>query len=202
MKFLKVFPYAAFFVIAFSAGLWIFAPWGDGAGLVVNAAKLEAARNGYYVTVDGARLEGIFPPSYHFDEIDIEGPMVKATFSDFTVKLKPMASLFSRKASFHTEFNGAAVRYIPNGGFALERGKTGLAAGNGTIVVSDAEIEGDMTLAGDMVFDIEAKRLTSSTVTFTPPPEINMILSSSAMSRFVESVSPGRWRIRENAGEN
>ncbi|MDR1137311.1 MAG: hypothetical protein LBK91_03210 [Synergistaceae bacterium] len=200
MKFLKYFLYAVFFVAVFSAGLWIFAPWDEGAEMALCTVKLEAARRGYYLTCDGVRREGFLFPSYHFNEIDVEGPMIKATFSDFTVNLEPVRSFLYRRASFRAEFGGAAVRYVPNNSFAMGRGETGVSAGNGAIVISNADIEGDVAITGDMVFDAKTNSITESTMTLTVPPEMGMILGTPMMNRFVESVSPGKWRIRENAG--
>ncbi|MDR1509904.1 MAG: hypothetical protein LBS53_09730 [Synergistaceae bacterium] len=200
MRFLKYFLYAMFSVSVFSAGLCIFAPWDEGVNLAFHAVRLEAARRGYYVTYDGVERDGFFPPSYRFGELDVEGPMAKATFSDVVVKLEPAASALSRSASFHAAFGGSAVRYIPNGGFALERGQMDISAGKGIIAVSDADIKGDVNITGDMVLNAEEGSITESTMYIGVPPEMGAILGSPAMNRFVESVSPGKWRIRENAG--
>jgi hypothetical protein len=199
MRFLRYFLYSFFFAAALLAGLWIFAPWDECAMLALNAARLEAARRGYYVIYGGMEQEGIFPPSYRFSEMYVEGPMTKATFSDVTVRLEPAGSIRSRRASFRIGFGGATVRYIPDNSLLLERGEVRVAAGAGVISVSDADIGGDIELTGGMVFDVEAGNIRESTMTFSVPPEIGMILGSSVMNRFVESVSPGKWRIRENA---
>jgi hypothetical protein len=197
MKFLKYFLYAVFFAAAALVGLWVFAPWDECAMLALNAARLEAARRGYYVTYGGMEQDGIFPLSYRFREMDIEGPMIKATFSDCVIKLKPAVSVFSRRVSLHAGFGGATVRYIPDNNFVMDSGEMDVAVGNGIIAVSDADIGGDIELAGDMVFDVETESITESTMILGVPQEIGMILG--AMNRFVESVSPGKWRIRENA---
>jgi hypothetical protein len=202
MRFLRYFLYAVFLTAALSAGLWIFAPWNECAMLALSAARLEAARGGFYVTYGGMERKGLFPPSYHFKEVDVEGPMIKATFSDFIVKLKPVSSIFTLSASFHAGFGGAAVRYIPDNGFVMGRGKMNVAAGNGVIAVSDVDVEGDITLTGDMVFDVEARSITESTVILGASQEIGVILGSPMMSGFFESVSPGKWRIKENAFGN
>jgi hypothetical protein len=199
MRFLRYFLYSVFFAAALLAGMWIFAPWNECAELAFNSARLEAARRGYYVTYGGMEQEGIFPPSYRFREMDVEGPMTKATFSDVTVRLEPAGSILSRRASLRIGFGEATVKYLPDNSLFLERGEVSVAAGAGVISVSDADIGGDLELPGDMVFDVEAGNIRESTMTFSVPPEIGVILGSSVMNRFVESVSPGKWRIRENA---
>ena len=199
MRFLRYFLYSAFFAVALLAGMWIFAPWDECAELALHAAGLEAARRGYYVTYGGMEQDGFFPPSYRFKEMDIEGPMLKVTFSDLIVKLKPLGSILSRRVSFHAGFGGASVRYIPDNGFVMSGGKMDVAAGNGVIAVSDADIDGDVRLTGDMVFDAEAGNITESTMVLSVTPEIDVILGAPGMNRFVELTSPGKWRIRENA---
>jgi hypothetical protein len=199
MRFLKYFLYAFFAAVVSLIGLWVFAPWDECAEFALNAARLEAARRGYYVTYGGMEQKGLFPPSYHFKEMDVEGPMIKATFSDLTVMSEPVSSVLSRRASFRIGFGGATVRYIPDNSLLLARGEVRVAAGAGVISVSDADIGGDIELTGGMVFDVEAGNIRESTMILSVTPEIGVIFGSSMLNRFVESVSPGKWRIKENA---
>jgi len=202
MKPARYFARFALFAAVFIGGLWIFAPWDECGLLAMEEIRAAAARRGYYVTYAGMVREGLFPPRYRFTGMDIEGPMVKATFSEATFSPAPIRSVLSLKAALRAEFAGVSVRYIPNNGFAMSRGEMRVSAGSGAILLDDIEIEGDLKMTGGVAVDMSEKAVTESTAVVNVPPEINMLLNTSIGARFVESVSPGEWRIKANARQD
>jgi hypothetical protein len=195
-KIVKFFAVLVSFVAIFTAGLWIFAPWDECGLLALEEIRAVAAAKGYYVTCGLVRREGLFPPSYIFSELDVEGPMAKVTFSEATLALDPIRSALSLKAAFHAGFSDASVRYIPKNGFNMSYGKVRAAVGSRMIFLDGIDIDGDLKMTGGIAIDVAGKTVLESTAVMTVPPEINMLLNAPGVGRFVEPVSPGEWRIK------
>jgi hypothetical protein len=202
MKIVRYLGGCVLFIAVFFIGLWTFAPW-DGFGLLAfEELRAAAARSGYYVTCASIRREGLFPPRYRVFEMDVEGPMTKITFSEATLTIEPIRIAVLRKAAFSAEFSGADVRYIPKNGFAMSFGKARIAADSKILSLDDMEIEGDLKMSGRIVIDASSRNILESEAVMNVPPELNMILNAPMLSRFVEPVSPGKWRIKANAPSN
>jgi hypothetical protein len=201
MRFLKYAGRVILFLVVFLIGLWVFAPWDELGVLAFEELRTAAASRGYYFTCVGIRREGLFPPRYVFSEMDVEGSMVKATFGEATVGLKPLRSALSGKAAFRMGFTDASVRYIPNNGFSLASGNVMIEANAANVMMRNIAVDGDLKMNGGMKLGLGDRTIVESDVVMTVPPELNMILNMPMMGRFVESVSPGEWRIRANAAQ-
>jgi hypothetical protein len=202
MKIAKYLGLCALFVVVFMVGLWVCAPWDECGALAFEEIRAAAARKGYYVTCENMRHEGLFPPLYRFAKVDVEGPMTKVTFSEATVKLAPIRSLMSRKAAFHAEFSGAGVKYIPKNEFSVKGGEMNVRAGASVVLLDNIAVDGDLKMTGDMTLDVMNQVILESSVVMTVPQEINIMLNTPIMGRFIESVSPGEWRIKPSANQN
>jgi hypothetical protein len=189
------------FAAVFAAGLWTFAPWDECGLLAFEELRAAAAGSGYYVTCGSIRRDGLFPPRYIFSDMDVEGPMVKVTFKEASAELKPLRSALSLKAAFHMDFDGASVRYIPKNGFEMSRGEMYVETDGREIALKRISVEGDLKMTGGVTLGLADKSVIESDAVMTVPPDINMILNTSMMARYVESVSPGEWRIKANAAQ-
>ncbi|MDR1472694.1 MAG: hypothetical protein LBS75_09230 [Synergistaceae bacterium] len=202
MRYLKFFAYAAAAMAALVAGVFFFAPWDMGGMYVLDSIRLEAAKRGVYISYGGMRAEGTIFPVYRIDSVDIESPVSKMTVSDVKVKTRFLASLLSGRASFAAEFGGTDILVIPNNRVNLQRGEADISAAGDAISVSGADIEGEISATGDIVYDIAQRRVTYSTIAIKAPPHINALLGNPLLSRYLESANPGEWRIKSNASQN
>ena len=205
MKPLKYLGRAILFMLVFITGLWVFAPWDEFGVMAFEEVRAVASNHGYFLTCMAIRREGLFPPRYIFFEIDAEGPMVKVTFGEAAVGFEPVRSLLSGKAVLHMEFTDASVRYIPNNSFSMSDGEMLIEADAANVTMKNIMIDGGLSMRGGIKLDIRARTIVEAIVesdaVMTVPPEMNMILNMPMMERFVESVAPGEWRIRENAAQ-
>ncbi|MDR1915501.1 MAG: hypothetical protein LBQ58_02880 [Synergistaceae bacterium] len=202
MKYLKIFTSFIFVLIVFFIGLCFFAPWSAGGVYILDSIRLNAARKGVYISYNNMRADGAIFPIYHIESIDIESPVSKITVSDITVKMRTLASLLLRGVSFSAYFGNTDILVIPNNSVNLQRGNLNLSATRNAISVSDTDIEGEISVTGDIVYNLVQKKVTESSVAIKVPPNINVLLSSPLLSGYVESTNPGEWRIRYNAVQN
>jgi hypothetical protein len=189
----------ALFAVTFLIGLWAFAPWDECGVLAFEELRAAASSRGFYVTCDGIRREGIFPPRYIFSGLDVEGPMAKATFREASVRLAPLRALLSMKAALSVSFDGASVKYVPKNGFEIKSGGLLLMASRGAVILDDINIEGDFSMTGGLALDVPGRKIIRSDAVMRVPLEFNLVLNSQAMSRHVEQLSQGEWRIKANA---
>jgi len=201
MKPLKYIGRIILFLVVFFAGLLVFAPWDELGMLAFEEIRAIAAKQGYYLTCMAIRREGLFPPRYVLLEMDTEGPMTKVTFEEATVRVEPLRSVLSGKAAFRMEFTNASVRYIPNSNFSMTHGEMQVEANAANVTLKNIMVDGDLKMNGGMKLGLRDRTIIESDAVMTVPPELNMILSMPMMGRFVESVSPGEWRIRANAAQ-
>jgi len=198
MKFPKYLVMTVVFIGVFFTGLWVFAPWDEFGILAFEEVRAAAADRGYFLTCVAVRRVGLFPPRYLFYEMDAEGPMVKATFAEASVSLAPLRSMLSLKAAFRMEFADAVVRYIPQNSFSMTRGEMLVEAGPAAVALRNISVDGDLGMSGGMKLELGDMSIAESDVVMTVPPELNLILNMPMMGMYVENVSPGEWRVREN----
>jgi hypothetical protein len=189
----------AIFAVTFLLSAWVFAPWNECGALAFEELRALASSRGFYITCEGIRREGLFPPRYIFSELDVEGPMAKATFREASVRLEPLRALLAMKAAISVSFDGASVRYVPKNGFEMRSGGLFLMIGRGSAILDDINIDGDFSMTGGLALDVSGRKITRSDAVMRVPLEFNLVLNSQAMSRHVEQVSQGEWRIKANA---
>ncbi|MDR1579385.1 MAG: hypothetical protein LBS35_03430 [Synergistaceae bacterium] len=199
MKIIKCLVCLIFFVAAFAEGCFIFAPRDEAGKLALAYVRLAASRQGYYVTYEGFSGSGIFNPSYRITGLDVEGPMTKITFSDLQATVYPLSSVMSGSARVRLQFGETGVLLIGNNSLSLKSGEMDISAAGNLVSVTDANMEGDVGISGDIAFDIGARAITESTATVKVTPLVNAMLGTQAAARFVEPISPGVWRIKKNA---
>jgi hypothetical protein len=199
MKIIKCFLCLMFFLAAFAAGCFIFAPRDEAGKLALAHLRLISSRQGWYVTYEKFSGSGIFNPSYRITGLDAEGPMVKITFSDAQATVYPLSSVMSRSVRMRLQFGETGVLLIPNNSLSLKSGAMDISAARSLVSVTNASVEGDVGLSGDITFDAAARAITDSTATVRVPPLLNAMLGAQSAARFVEPISPGEWRIKKNA---
>jgi hypothetical protein len=202
MRLLTRAAYAVIFALSCAAGLIIWAPWEAGAIYAVEKARIEAARMGYYVTFDRLESSGVVRPELRFVSLDIEGPMTKMTFAELSLKPRPVASLISGSARMSMEFGPVLVAFIPNNSLTLSGGRMNMSLSPDSASISEANVEGEMSMTGDIAFDFKNRAILSSTAVMKAPPYINMLLGTPVLRGLVEPVSQGEWRIKSNAPQN
>jgi hypothetical protein len=199
MKIIKCLLCLIFFLAAFAAGCFIFAPRDEAGKLALAYLRLAASRQGHYVTYEEFSGSGVFNLSYRVTSLDAEGPMTKITFSDARTTFYPLSSVMSRRVRMRLQFGETGVLFIPNNTLSLKSGTMDISANRNLISVTNANVEGDVQLSGDITFDAAAGEVTESTATVRVPPLVNAFLGTQSAARFVEPVSPGEWRIKKNA---
>ena len=197
MKYLKYIAVAGVAFLAFALGLWLFAPWQSAGIYALDFIRLNSARNGVYMNYDDYESVGVFRPVYQVGKLDIENPFSKVTMSDVTIRVSPLSSLLSGGPVCHVEFAGADVAFLPNNSLTIGRGSAHLAATGDLIQITDANVEGDLQVTGDITYSRGPQRgIRHSTLLLKVPDNINAMLSSPLLSRYVESENPGEWRIK------
>ncbi|MDR0764757.1 MAG: hypothetical protein LBE65_04100 [Synergistaceae bacterium] len=199
MKIIKCLVCLIFFVAAFAAGCFIFAPRDEAGKLALAYARLAASRQGYYATYEDFSGSGIFNPSYRITGLDVEGPAAKITFSDARATIYPLSSLVSRSARMRLQFGETGVLLMTNNSLSLKSGTMDISAKENLVSVTNALVEGDVRLSGDIAFDIGARAITESTATIRVPPLVDAALGARAAAPYVEQISRGEWRIKKNA---
>jgi hypothetical protein len=199
MKIIKCLLCLISFIAAFAAGCFIFAPWDEAGKLALAYLRLGASGRGYYVTYEEFSGSGVFNPSYRITSLDVEGPMTKITFRDAKATVYPLSSAISLSAVMRLQFGETDVLFIPGRSLSFESGEMDISAAGRLVSVTNALVEGDVRLSGDITFDAGAGAITESTATIRVPPLINALLGTQSAARFVEPISPGEWRIKENA---
>jgi hypothetical protein len=125
--------------------------------------------------------------------------MTKITFSDVKATVYPLSSIMSRSARMRLQFGETGVLFIPNNSLSLKSGEMDISAAGNLVSVTNMNVEGDVQLSGDNMFDAGALAITESTATVKVPPLVNALFGTQAAARFVEPISPGEWRIKKNA---
>jgi hypothetical protein len=199
MKIIKFLLCLIFFLAAFAAGCFIFAPRDEAGKLALAYLRLISSQRGWYVTYEEFSGSGVFNPSYRIVGLDAEGPMVKITFSDMQATVYPLSSVMSRSARMRLQFGETGVSFIPSNSLSLKSGAMDISAAGSIVSVTNTNVDGDVRLLGDITFDAEARAITESTATIRVPPIINAMLSAQAAARYVEPISPSEWRIKKNA---
>jgi hypothetical protein len=199
MKIIKCLLCLIFFLATFTVGCFIFAPRDEAGKLAIAYLRLIASRQGFYVTYDDFAWSGVFNPSYRITELDAEGPMTKITFQEARATVYPLSSVMSRSALVRLQFGETGVLFIPNNTLNLKSGEMDISVASNLVSVTNANVEGDIQLSGDITFDFAARAITESTATVRVPPLVNAMLGAQAAARFVEPVSPGEWRIKKDA---
>jgi hypothetical protein len=199
MKIIKCLVCLVFFLAAFCAGCFIFAPRDEAGKLALAYARLAASQQGFYMTYEEFSGSGIFNPSYRITGLDLEGPMAKITFSDLQATVYPLSSLISRSARTRVQFKETGVLLVGGNSLSLKSGEMDISAAGALVSVTDANVEGDIRLTGDITFDIGGRAITESTAAIQVPPLINAFFSTRAAAPFVEQMSPGEWRVKKSA---
>ncbi|MDR1650760.1 MAG: hypothetical protein LBR87_03140 [Synergistaceae bacterium] len=197
MKYLKGAFYLLLLAFTFLAGALLFAPWKEAGLYTFEHIRLEAARRGYFITCERMESSGLFRPSYVLSGLEIEGPAARASMAQVKLDIFPASSLVSGRARCRAVFSDALVKYVPGGELKMTSGEFDISAGIEAVAVRDSLVEGDIGMRGDIVFDIREGAVSESTAVIKVPPLINAVLSSPALSRFVEPSGQGEWRIRE-----
>lgn len=187
--------------VTFVLGVLWFAPWENGAMYVMETLRLQAAnaKSAVYITPRGLTTTGRLFPRFDIAAFDIEHPISKITFSNLGVRVLPISSLLSGSVVCDVEWSGAEIRAIPNQTFSLGEGSVRLYGGRDEIRAARAAVTGDIQLAGNLAYDRNRKAIRESTMTLKVPDNLNVVLRNPMLSRYLESTTPGEWRIKTNA---
>ena len=206
MKIIKCLLCLIFFIAAFAAGCFIFAPWDEAGKLALAYLRLGASQlrlgkdpQDNYVTYEEFSGSGVFNPSYRITGLDAEGPMTKVTLSDAQATIYPLSSVMSRSVRMRLQFGETGVLFYPNSSLNIKSGAMDISAAGNLVSVTNISVEGDVHISGDITLDARARAITESTVTLRVPPLVNAVLGTQYAARFVEPISPGEWRIKKNA---
>jgi hypothetical protein len=199
MKFLKYFLALLAVLCAFLIGLVLFAPWQTLAVYGLDSFRLDAAKNGVYVSYENLDTSGALSPTYSMRAFDVETPMALVSLTGVRVEILPISSLMSSGAVCRVYFSGGTITLVPNTKLELSDGHVKLAMTRETLRATDAQFSGDVQLAGNLIYDVGTKKIRESSIAFSVPEEINAMLKNPIMARFVESNENGEWRIRYEA---
>lgn len=194
---------ALVFVVCFAAGLWVFAPW-ESAGLyLLDRIRLDAAKNGMFISYGNFEVHGRIFPTYTIKNLDIDQGMMKFTLSEAKVRVLPLSSIASGGGSCLVTFQSGELRFIPDNKLNLSEGGFKLSASPSSIVVANTGITGDIEASGRLLINRKNKSVEESTFLLRVPGTIDNMLKNPVVSgkilEYLEPVSNGEWRIKRNA---
>lgn len=199
MKSLRYFLAFCAILCVFFLGLLVFAPWQTIGAYGLDSFRLNAAKSGTYVHYDNFVADGGFSPVYRMRVFDIETPMARVSLSNVTVRILPFSSIFSFGGVCVVDFSGGTITLVPNNKLELGSGHVKLAMTRKTFRATDAQFSGDVQLSGNLVYDMQMKKMIDSSIMFTVPEHIGTMLKNPIVARFLESNEKGEWRIRYEA---
>lgn len=201
LKYVKYVGWVLFAVVSFIGGMWIFAPWENAGIYALDSVALAAAKNGMYVTYDAYESSGIVFPQYTIRGLTLDSPFSRISLSELRIKILPLSSFLARGVSSHVEFNSGEVKFVltPNAPLTLGQGAFKLTMNASKIKLSNAQIQGDIGVNGNLTYSRSEKRIAESTLSLKVPENINMMLNNPMVSPYLESTTSGEWRLKENA---
>ena len=186
-------------ILVFVVGLWFLSPWERLGACMLSEIKLAAAKNGVYITISDMESSGKLTPKYLFRDFEVEAPVVMLKLSDLTVKLLPLSSLTSFSGVCVVSFGEGEITLFPKSKLKIQSGMLRLAANGSGFKITDVEIDGDLKMSGQLAYDKNTKSITDNALTFKVPDSIASMFANPLLERYIESVSPGEWRIRQDA---
>lgn len=202
MKPVRVLGTIALCIAVFVFGLYLFAPWETAGIYAMDMARLTAAKNGVFVNYSQLESRGRFFPEFQVRSLDIEGPFVKASFSDVVFRVSVVPSVLSGGAHCRILLGRGDISILPNVGMSLNSGSLRVALSDGAMKLTHMQITGDLAAAGDLTYDRANRRVSHSTVLLKVPDNVSNILNNPMLSRYLESTQPGEWRIRHHEAAN
>lgn len=206
MKYLKHVITALIFCVFLAIGLWLFAPWETIGRYALDRVRLGAAKNGMFISYAGFEENGVIFPTYTVRSLDIDQGMAKFTLSEASLKILPVSSFFFGGMSCHISFLGGQGIMIPNNALNLESGSLKLSVSRSTIVVANTNITGELEATGKLSINRKEGRVTASTLSLRVPQNIDDLFKnpvfSGKLGEYLEPVSNGEWRVKQNATPN
>ena len=199
MKSLRYLKLTLLFCVVFVAGVWLFAPLERLGACVVSEIKLAAAKNGVFITFSGMESSGMLTPSFVFTDFGAEAPVVMMNLSSCTIKLLPLSSLMAGGISCSVSFGQGEITLFPKNKLEVQGGSFQFTGRGSDLKIANCAVEGDIKITGQLAYDRKKAGITDNSLLFKVPANIGTVLASPLLEKYVESVSPGEWRIRQDA---
>ncbi|MDR3353660.1 MAG: hypothetical protein LBO21_01325 [Synergistaceae bacterium] len=201
---------AALFLASFTVTAWFLGPWESAGIYALDTIRLRAAQNGIFMTYQGIEKSGGLTPTFSVNSLDAENRFAKLSLSGVSIKLLPWSSLLARGGSCFVEFGGGEIDTIVGKKLNIDGGRVRLTASGSLLTSSNVRIGGDINVTGGVVYDMSTRSVMGSSLLLKVPEDIdsalNLMVSSSlkggdtpSVGRYIESSSPGEWRIKQNA---
>jgi hypothetical protein len=209
-RILWFFTAAGLFFASFTIAAWLFAPWMSAGMYALDVIRLRAAQNGIFMTYQGVEKSGYLTPTFNVNGLDAESKFAKLSLSSVRIKLLPWSSLLARGGSCFVEFGGGEIDTIVGKKLNIDGGRVRLTASGNLLTSSNVRIGGDLNVTGSVVYNMSTRDIIGSSLLLRVPEDVDSALAlmvsnpllggdASPVGRYIESNSPGEWRIKQNA---
>lgn len=196
LRYLKLpFLVCTVFLVAF----WFLAPWERLGAYMMSEMKLAAAKNGVYITFSGLETKGVIMPSYTLTDFKVEAPVVMANLSNIKITLLPFSSLTSGGVACALDFGKGDITIFPKNKLDVKDGSLKLINSASDLKLANVWLEGDLEMSGQLTYNKTEGSITDNALLFKVPENLRAMLASPLLEKYVESVSPVEWRIRQDA---
>ena len=185
----------AVFVVSF----WFLAPWERLGACMMTEMKLRAAKNGVYITFSGMETSGLLMPSYLLTDFKVEAPVIMANLSNIKIRLLPLSSLLSGGVACALDFGNGDATLFPKNKLKVLGGGLKLINRASDLKLVNVWLEGDLEMSGQLAYDKREGSITDNALLFKVPESLREMFASPLLEKYIESVSPVEWRIRQDA---
>lgn len=183
------------FLLLFFSFFWLFFPWEGAGSFVLGRIQNELQTRGVYVNYEDLTRENLVDPVLVMKDTSLVYLMGNLQVGVVRVSPDIVSSLLSLKPSLRVSLEEGVIFVGGEESGAFGNGEFVLRVLPGKIFVDEVSFTGDISVSGDMVFDISAGRINSASLVFNVPEKLEVFLKALSRSRILNKTKSGEWQF-------